>query len=127
MAKHIDPVDRLVGKDIRLFRVAKGLSQGALGEAVGVTFQQLQKYEAGANRVGSSRLAKIAKTLGVPVAGFFGSGAKGADGPIAGEIVTDLLSAPYAVEMLKALVKISDKKTRKSLVALAESISEIRH
>ena len=58
MAKRIEPVDKLVGQNIRIFRMAKGISQTELGNAVGVTFQQIQKYEKGANRVGSSRLVE---------------------------------------------------------------------
>ncbi len=123
MPKRIDPVDTLVGKNIRIFRLAKGVSQTVLGNAIGVTFQQVQKYENGLNRVGSSRLAKIAQVLAVPVSRFFDTGA-GAGGPVSGKIVTDLLSVPYAVRMLQALAKISDNKTRRSLVVLTESIAE---
>jgi transcriptional regulator with XRE-family HTH domain len=61
------PVDVLVGQNIRICRLQKGLSQGELGQQIGVTFQQVQKYEKGANRVGASRLNQIANVLGVPL------------------------------------------------------------
>src|SRR6266481_7102226 len=65
------PVDVLVGQNIRICRLQKGLSQGELGQQIGVTFQQIQKYEKGANRVGASRLTQIADTLGVPIPTLF--------------------------------------------------------
>ena len=67
-----DPVDVAVGARIRLLRKVRGLSQQALAEAAGVTFQQIQKYERGANRVSASMLTRIARTLDVPVAEMFG-------------------------------------------------------
>lgn len=124
MAKRIQPVDRLVGQNIRIFRAAKGLSQTELGTAVGVTFQQIQKYEKGVNRVGSSRLAKIAEVLNVPVSRFFDNAAMDSDGPVAGAVVTDLLTASYAVPMLKAFAKLPNDNLRRSLVSLAESIAD---
>ena len=66
------PVDVEVGKRILLRRKMIGMSQGTLGTALGITFQQVQKYEKGTNRVGSSRLSHIAQILGVPVSYFFG-------------------------------------------------------
>lgn len=65
------PVDVTVGNRVREMRIRKGLSQQALGERVGVSFQQIQKYERGTNRMGSSRLVQIADVLDVPVASFF--------------------------------------------------------
>ena len=78
MAKRVEPVDKLVGKNIRIFGLAKGISQTEVGEAIGVTFQQVQKYENGTNRFGSSRLAKLSKVLGVPINRFFNTGTAGA-------------------------------------------------
>ena len=124
MAKRIEPVDRFVGKNIRIFRTAKGISQTVLGDAVGVTFQQIQKYENGMNRVGSSRLAKIAAVLEVPISRFFDNSVTAADGPVAGPVVTDLLASPYAVQMLKAFASLPNDGMRRSLVVLARTISE---
>jgi transcriptional regulator with XRE-family HTH domain len=69
----VSQVDKDIGKRIRLYRIEKGLSQTALGTAVGVTFQQIQKYEKGTNRVGGSRMQKIATALGTTPAAFFGT------------------------------------------------------
>jgi transcriptional regulator with XRE-family HTH domain len=121
MAKKPDPIDIHVGKNIRIFRLAKGLSQSELGDAIGVTFQQVQKYEKGTNRVGSSRIVKLAIALGVPVNRLFSDGGKEVVSG-KGEIVTDLLAKPYAIRMLKALANIPNNKTRLLLVELTESI-----
>ena len=69
--KRPDPVDVEVGHRIRIERLARGLSQTALANQLGVTFQQVQKYEKGVNRVGAGRLTKIAEVLGLPVGMFF--------------------------------------------------------
>jgi transcriptional regulator with XRE-family HTH domain len=123
LAKRAEPTDKFVGQNIRLFRKAKGLSQTQLGDAIGVTFQQVQKYENGFNRVGSSRLARIATALDVPVQSFFAGimPQQGKPGPA--ESVGDMLVGPYALDMLKALSDISNPKIRRALVALAESIA----
>src|ERR1700722_11098995 len=66
-----NPIDRHVGSRVRMRRVILGMSQEKLGEALGLTFQQVQKYEKGANRIGASRLQQISRTLDVPPAFFF--------------------------------------------------------
>jgi transcriptional regulator with XRE-family HTH domain len=124
MLKTIEPVDKLVGQNIRIFRTAKGVSQTELGALVGVTFQQIQKYEKGVNRVGSSRLAKIAQILQVPVGQFFDGAISGCDSTLSGTVMTELLTAPYAVQLLKAFAKVPSDKLRRSLVTLAESLAE---
>src|ERR1041384_2653231 len=112
MKKSPDPIDRLVGQNIRIFRKAKGLSQTEVGDALNVSFQQVQKYENGSNRVGSGRLARIARLLGVPVARFFMNRSTGEEGEGAGDTVTDLLGSPYAIRMLRALKKVPNNKVR---------------
>ena len=69
--------DKIVGRNVRVYRLAKGLSQTQLGEQLGVTFQQVQKYENGTNRIGSGRLMQISRALEVPITAFF----EGADKP----------------------------------------------
>jgi transcriptional regulator with XRE-family HTH domain len=123
MAKKIQPVDREVGQNIRIFRTAKAMSQTALGEALGVTFQQVQKYEKGTNRVGSSRLFKIAEVLEVPVERLFPK-PDSAKVPMTGELVTNLLAAPYALRMLRAFAGLSNDEVRRNLVVLTESIAK---
>ena len=93
------PLDEMVGARVRMLRVSRGISQTALAERIGVTFQQVQKYEQGANRVGASRLAQIASVLDVSVGEFFGSsrvGPPGLNSPI------HLLAEPGAWRILKA-------------------------
>lgn len=91
-----DPIDILVGARIRLRRKMQGLSQTALADAVGVTFQQVQKYERGANRVSASRLSQIAKKLGCSVAHLHGEEATVANGA---ELTS--LSVSGAAELLE--------------------------
>jgi transcriptional regulator with XRE-family HTH domain len=71
-----DPLDQVIGRNIRFYRIKRGLSQTALGESISVTFQQIQKYEKAANRVPASRLIRIARALRVPVAAFWGGDAE---------------------------------------------------
>jgi transcriptional regulator with XRE-family HTH domain len=120
MAKAVKPVDRLVGQNIRIFRTAKGMSQTELGAAVGVTFQQVQKYEKGANRVGASRLVQIAQVLGVPASRLLDDAAGG--GKTGGPALTDLLTVPYAVQMLQAFAAVSSDDIRRSLLNLTQTI-----
>ena len=126
MARGIDAIDKLVGKNIRIFRLAKKLSQTELGNSVGVTFQQIQKYENGTNRVGSGRLAKVAQALNVPIARMFNNDVEGKDGEIRGEMVTELLSEPHAIQMLKAFSGIMDHNVRRRIVSLVESLGSKR-
>ena len=125
MPKRAGPIDELVGMNIRIFRKAKGLSQARLGSLIGVTFQQIQKYENGVNRIGPSRLAKIAKALEVPISRLFDTSASSSDGPVDGEIVTDLLITPYAVQMLKAFAEIRNDQLCRNIAELTESLAEI--
>ena len=125
MSKRVGPIDELVGRNIRIFRKAKGLSQVRLGSMVGVTFQQIQKYEKGANRIGPSRLAKIASALAVPIGRLFDTSASSSDGHVAGEVVSDLLITPYAVQMLKAFAGVGNEQLCRHIAELTESLAEI--
>lgn len=122
MPKAVHPIDRMVGLNIRIFRLARDMSQTDLGKAIGVSFQQVQKYENGHNRVGSSRLSKIAETLGVPVSRLFDNETKTADGHVKGALVTDLLAVPYAVQMLRAFGGLANNDVRRSFVDLMECL-----
>ena len=126
MSKKPDPVDIIVGKNIRFFRNAKGLSQSELGKELGVTFQQIQKYEKGNNRVGSSRLARVSKVLDVPISKLFTGAATDATGNTDAR-VTQLLHKPHALRMLKALADLPDDKTRLAIIMLMESIAQAKH
>ena len=117
-----DPVDVAVGARIRLLRKLKGLSQQALAEAAGVTFQQIQKYERGANRVSASMLARIASTLGVPVAEMFGEASANAG---AVDEVAALLAEPGALELLKAYSGLPRGASRSALVEFVRSLGSL--
>ena len=123
MKKRAEEIDRIVGRNIRIFRAARRMSQDGLGEAAGVTFQQIQKYENGTNRVGSSRLVKIAAALQVPIARLFDNTVQTADGLLEGAVVTELLAIPHAMPLLEAFAKISDERLRRTIVSLVESIA----
>jgi transcriptional regulator with XRE-family HTH domain len=125
MTKRPDPIDVLVGNNVRILRHEKRLSQSDLAGRLGITFQQIQKYEKGINRIGSGRLARLSQVLGVSVSRFFQGSEAGVTSGIPPEALTDLLAKPYAIRMLKALASVSNNATRLSLVQLAESMAEL--
>jgi transcriptional regulator with XRE-family HTH domain len=117
-----EPIDAVVGKHIRLRRLSKGLSQTELGKRVGVTFQQVQKYEKGVNRVGASRLLRIAETLEVPVSFFFqGADYKETESDV--ESPLSLIAEPQALRLVQAFSGIGNPHLRRSLVELVERIA----
>jgi transcriptional regulator with XRE-family HTH domain len=116
--KRPDPLDVMVGAKIRVFRIHRGVSQADLAEQIGVTFQQVQKYETGMNRVGASRLSRIATVLGVSIGELFeSSGDKLADATSPFR----LLAEPGALRLLKSYVRTSDPCVRRAVVELAEA------
>jgi transcriptional regulator with XRE-family HTH domain len=124
--KKPDPIDVEVGQRIRIQRLQSGLSQTSLAEQLGVTFQQVQKYEKGVNRVGAGRLTKIAKVLGVPVSTFFGAHdtsqiERTERGSSSSPL--KLLTVPGALRLLRAYGQLNDGKMRRSIVELVENIS----
>ncbi len=124
MVKSPNPIDRHVGTRLRMRRVEAGLSQEKLGDALGITFQQIQKYEKGTNRIGASRLQLAAKILAVPVNYFF----EGADAeldatpilPLAevGEAPATFARSPQGLLLLNAFLKIKEPKLRKKIIDL---------
>jgi len=128
VTKNSQPVDQYVGRKVRERRLLVGLSQEKLGELVGVTFQQIQKYEKGANRIGASRLSQIAAVLGVSVAYFFEGDtserpdpAQGADRDF-GDI-SAFVATHDGVELIRAFVAIPDQATRKQIIQLVRAIA----
>ena len=115
--------DRSIGSRIAAYRTAQGLSQTALGQALGVTFQQVQKYEKGRNRVGAARLQAIADFLGVPVSTFFDDPAESADGK---ETIQNLLQDPDVMELVQTFAIISDKVTRRSVLSIVKAAASLR-
>jgi transcriptional regulator with XRE-family HTH domain len=120
-SKKPDLIDVEVGQRIRIQRLAAGLSQTELAERIGVTFQQVQKYEKGMNRVGAGRLTKIARVLNVPIGSFFDGREEieqvelqGFDSPLAA------MAQPYAYRLLRAYAAISDPDLRQTIVEFVE-------
>jgi transcriptional regulator with XRE-family HTH domain len=114
------PLDAMVGAKIRMFRINRGMSQTALAERVGVSFQQVQKYEKGANRVGASRLSQIASVLGITVGELFESSQEkiaAANSPV------HLLAEPGALRVLKAYLR-TNSRVRLAIARLVESIAD---
>lgn len=123
MKKRPDPIDVLVGNNVRILRLERGYSQSDLAERLGITFQQIQKYEKGINRIGSGRLARLSQVLGVSVGRLFQGSDAGISVDMPPEALTGLLAKPYAIRMLKALANVSSNAARLSLVQLAESMA----
>jgi transcriptional regulator with XRE-family HTH domain len=121
--KSPDHRDAFVGSRVRSQRLVRRMSQTELGRRVGVTFQQIQKYEKGRNRVSASRLQRIADVLAVPVAFFFGDGAESKGASAAAETGLAFLETAGAVRLVRAYSKIRDSRTRRSLVELAETMA----
>lgn len=115
--RQADAHDAEVGRRIRTQRLASGMSQTDLGQQVGVTFQQIQKYENGANRVGAGRLRRLADALQVPPAYFFPDG-DGAEPP-----GMQFMTTAGAFRLVKAYSEISDASLRRSLTELAEQLA----
>jgi transcriptional regulator with XRE-family HTH domain len=130
--KPSNPVDKYVGTRVRMRRIMMEMTQEKLGNALGLTFQQVQKYEKGTNRIGASRLHKIADVLNVPVAFFF----EGCPGTLQGpdrssqeptsDFISDFLASTDGISLTKAFVSIGDKKLRRSIVELVEQIAARR-
>ena len=124
-----NPVDKYVGSRVRMRRIMLGMSQEKLGEALGLTFQQVQKYEKGTNRVGASRIQQIAEILQVPVSFLFEGGPTGtakADGSseaTSPSYVSDFLATTEGLSLTRAFTRISDTKLRRSIVDLVEHIA----
>jgi transcriptional regulator with XRE-family HTH domain len=114
-------VDIAVGRRVRVRRLMLRLSQGQLADAIGVTFQQVQKYETGANRIGAGRLRQIADKLEVPVSFFF-------EAPVAvsedQHPVLDFLNTANALRLVKAFSRIRDKKVQHGIIELVEHIAD---
>lgn len=125
--KKPNPIDVYVGTRIRLRRHILGLTQEKLGEKLGVTFQQIQKYEKGTNRVGASRLQEIADIMNVPVSYFFDKGVS--IQPAEGFSENDsnfvsFCSSNEGIQLMRAFTNISDVRVRRKIIDLAKALSE---
>ena len=129
--KKANPVDAHVGYRVRLRRMLIGMSQERLGELLGLTFQQVQKYERGINRIGAGRLFEVAEILGVPI-NFFYEGIDGiqASGDTNGRqpaAVMDFLSSSEGIQLSTAFMSIKDVKVRRRILDLVRTISGENH
>ena len=125
-----NPIDKHVGSRVRMRRMMLGMSQEKLGDALGLTFQQVQKYEKGTNRIGASRLQQISLILQVPVAFFF-EGAPAPPGGAGGfaeasspEYVQSTLSTSDGLALIKAFSQIKNAKLRRRIVDLIEEMAD---
>lgn len=123
--KKPDPVDIFVGARVRARRKMLSMSQTELGKQLGVTFQQVQKYERGANRIGSSRLYHMSTALDVPVAFFFEGAETVLPGynPASGDINNDVYEMPETKELIEAYYDIMDPRIRKKVIGITLILS----
>jgi transcriptional regulator with XRE-family HTH domain len=127
--KHANPVDTHVGSRVRLRRMLIGMSQERLGELLGLTFQQVQKYEKGVNRIGAGRLFDIARILGVPIDYFYESTAKQLSNPRGvseneASPVMEFISSGEGLQLSLAFMRIKDAKVRKRVLDLMRSLAD---
>ena len=118
--KSATKTDKLVGRNIRVHRLTAGLTQEELGTKLGVTFQQIQKYEKGTNRVGSGRLYQIADLLELPVTSFFEGGAEQTASRKSSPF--ELLADATTLAMAREFAKIADVKIRRAILAVVETL-----
>lgn len=128
--KKPNPIDIHVGSRVRLRRNMLGMSQEKLGESLGITFQQIQKYEKGTNRVGASRLQAISTILSVPVSFFFEDapghetgGNRGLAEDSSTTYVVDFLNSAEGLQLNRAFVKIADARVRRKVVDLVKALA----
>ena len=130
MKKSATEIDRHVGSRLRMRRMLIGMSQEKLGDALDLTFQQVQKYEKGTNRIGASRLQQIAEVLGVAPAFFFEDMPNAADPLITGfaedrsSFLLKFLSSSEGLLLTKAFVRIKDPKVRRKIIDLTITLAE---
>ena len=119
--KSPNPVDRHIGSRVRARRNMLGMSQEKLADALGLTFQQVQKYEKGSNRIGASRLLQIAGILGVNIEFFF-EGLPGlrADGVLEQGVMAEFLTSPESDRLVRGFVRLRDDEARKKVADLGD-------
>ncbi len=131
MKKSPNPIDKHVGGRVRMRRVLIGMSQEKLGTALGLTFQQVQKYEKGTNRIGASRLQQISGVLNVPPAYFFeempameGAGTQASFAEDGSSFVVDFLSTSEGLLLNRAFVRIKEPRVRKRIIDLVTALAD---
>jgi transcriptional regulator with XRE-family HTH domain len=128
MKKSTGTIDKEIGSRMRMRRMLIGMSQEKLGEMLGLTFQQVQKYEKGTNRISVSRMIDIANVLGVDIHFFFEglTGGKKAAGsePAQPAFVSDFMATQEGHQLMRAFTRIGNPKMRRAVVQLATSLAE---
>ena len=127
--KKPNPIDIHVGSRVRLRRTMQGMSQEKLGDALGITFQQIQKYEKGTNRIGASRMQQISAALKVPVSFFFEDAPNvgAAGGTVdagATSYVVDFLSSPEGIQLNRAFVRITNPAIRRKVIDMVRTLAD---
>jgi transcriptional regulator with XRE-family HTH domain len=124
--KQANPIDIQVGNRVRIRRMLIGMSQERLGGLLGLTFQQVQKYEKGVNRIGAGRLFEVSRILNVPVDFFYEGVSDAAPGAneVDGAPVMDFVSSGEGLQLSLAFMKIKDVKVRKRVLDLVKSLAE---
>lgn len=127
--KQANPIDAQVGNRVRLRRMLIGMSQEKLGESLNLTFQQVQKYEKGVNRIGAGRLYHVARILGVPITYFYEDvasdhGAPGLAEDAANPPVISFLASPDGLQLSLAFMRIKDPNVRKRVIDLVKSLAD---
>jgi transcriptional regulator with XRE-family HTH domain len=122
--KQANPVDTQVGNRVRIRRMLIGMSQEKLGDLLGLTFQQVQKYEKGVNRIGAGRLYEISRILGVPIDFFYeGVAPEGGVADPSAAPVMEFVSSGEGLQLSLAFMKIKDPKVRKRVLELVKSLA----
>ena len=127
MKKPPNPIDKHVGNRLRMRRMMLGMSQGKVADALGLTFQQVQKYERAANRISASRLQHLAHILHVPAEFFFvdtPGQPKMGDKALFPAYVSDFIASPDGVALIKAFMRLKDAKLRRHIVNLVKEIAD---
>ncbi len=122
--KQTNPIDVQVGNRVRIRRMLIGMSQERLGDLLGLTFQQVQKYEKGVNRIGAGRLYEVSRILNVPVDFFYEGVAAGGPDPEAAPPVMEFVSSGEGLQLALAFMKIKEPRVRKRVLDLVKSLAD---
>ena len=124
LKKQTNPIDIQVGNRVRIRRMLIGMSQERLGDLLGLTFQQVQKYEKGVNRIGAGRLYEVSRILNVPVDFFYEGVAASGQEPEGTPSVMEFVSSGEGLQLALAFMKIKDVRVRKRMLDLVKSLAE---
>ncbi len=116
-------IDVAVGTRVRTRRKLLGMSQTSLADKLDITFQQVQKYEKGTNRIGSSRLQQIANILGTTPAWLFGEGEENRNGAVGPSAIEDMIGTAEGIALNQAFIRIKDAGVKRSLIALVKTLA----